>query len=93
MNLSNDPSATHPFVCDQCNKSFSKELGLRTHKALVHYAKSPKGKPVNKGSKPATIVPTPAKDVRLPVSYCPCCGTNIAVVAQAMKIAEGAGRA
>jgi endogenous inhibitor of DNA gyrase (YacG/DUF329 family) len=82
-------------ACPECGKRFDKPQGLAVHRSRSHGVRGKGG-----GKKPVALVKVkadtstqqPATPPRVAINYCPCCGTNVALVAQALAIAEGIGR-
>ena len=67
------------FVCEQCERSFGSIQGLNLHKVRMHTKKARHLSTTKKMSE----IAAPA------VSFCPCCGTNIRLFAQALAAIGG----
>jgi hypothetical protein len=78
---------TMALQCDVCGAMKNKmglpwtEQGLRVHKQRVH----PKGQPTELAPAPKK---THHKRPPVMVSFCPCCGTNLAVLQAALNVAR-----
>lgn len=82
------PKSKKKFHCDQCDSSSKTAAGLKTHVTRAHG----NGQHRSNGNGHLATMPI-ARMTRLPsgrrVFYCPCCGTNIQIVEQALNIAGG----
>jgi hypothetical protein len=81
----NGAQAKEQFKCDQCDRSFAKQQGLRMHQARAHKGIGPqKGKPMVASTEPKY---RRRKPTIVEMRYCPCCGLNLQVAATAMTVA------
>lgn len=78
-------SRTGDFVCEVCDKHFEKEHGLRVHYRWMHgkRPRSKKAAKVSATSREAALQQMPE------LCYCPKCGSNLRLVAQALAAVQG----
>lgn len=73
-----------PLKCDQCERTFETQQGLHLHRVRTHGAE--KKPPLTRRRR----TPRPKEEPTVVnISFCPCCGTNLQMLAHALAAIGG----
>lgn len=77
------------YKCRQCDREFGTLQGMKVHAAFSHRIKDAKPATVTEPTNGTPKIKKKRVSREVALAFCPCCGTNIRMVSQALAAVEG----